>query len=158
MALSSIIQILNIEARRPLKIIKVRFVLAIIVGVLVLVFIADIAISFAKLKNIEIVFDVPDKMVASGTNKLTINVQVLENGIPRAGDMVQCWIVVGNGKLLPSYFFLDDEGKAVTVFTPTKMDRYSPKTAQLIFEDISIGKLIEVSKRTTLDVDLLEEE
>lgn len=144
--------------RQQFVIKKTPLVLAIIGALVVLVFFADVVVSAAKIKNIEFIFDAPDKMISSGTNKLTINVQVLENGKPRSGDMVQCWIVVGNGKLLPSYFFLDEEGKAVTVFTPTKKDRYSPKTAELFFEDISIGRLIEVSKKATFYVDLLGEE
>lgn len=133
-------------------------VILFIVVLVVLLFFFDFIVSRLKLNDIEIIFDAPTSMVATGNSKLTIDVTVLEKGEPRGGDMVQCWIVEGDGKLLPGYFFLDEEGKGKTVFTPTRPSRYSPKTAVLAFEDISIGRLIEVSKKTELHVNLLEPE
>ena len=129
---------------------RFRVVFSAIAIALAIAFIADLIVSYARLRNIEMVVVAPDKMVADGRNKLSIKVTVFENGEPRGRDMVQCWIVAGDGKLLPAYFFLDENGQGETWFTPIKLNRYSPTTAELAFEDISIGKLIEVRKKTRI--------
>ena len=129
------------------------FILAVI-----LTFTIDVILSQLKLKNIEVTITAADEIVANGSNKYPIKMSVREKGKVRSGDMVQAFLVRGGGKLLPSYLFLDEEGQGETWYTPTKFSPYSPKSAEIAVEIITIGKLIEVKKKTRVVMKLLEED
>ena len=147
---------LNINISRLSGKKRIALLTTAVVAALLIVAMVDVIVSFSRLNNIEIVIEAPEAMVADGTNKQTIGVSVAENGKPRGGDMIQCWILEGGGKLLPSYFFLDENGQAEIWFTPTRLSVYSAKTAVIAIEDISIGRIIEVRKKTTVSIDLEE--
>ena len=126
-----------------------RFWILLLVVVIVAILAADWALASARLDGITLTatLETPS-VIADGKHAATFVVQVTENGQPRAGDLLQIWLVKGSGQLIPQWAFLDDQGTARVTFTPVPYNRYDPQEAALVYiMDTSIGRLIEVGKR-----------
>ena len=134
-----------------------RLIVPVFILAVILTFTIDLIVAHSKLKNIEFVVSAADEIIANGSNKYPIKMSVREKGKVRSGDMVQAFLVMGGGKLLPSYLFLDEQGQGETWYTPTKLSPYSPASAEIAVEVITIGKLIEVKKKARIFMKLLEE-
>ena len=135
-----------------------RLVLPFFILAVIVTFAIDVIVSYTKLRHIEFTVTAAEEIIANGSNKYPIKIAVREKGKVRSGDMVQAFLVEGGGKLLPSYFFTDEEGQAETWFTPTAFSRYSPTSAELAIEIITVGKIIEVKKKKRIFMKLLEED
>ena len=105
---------------------------------------------------IETWLDAPG-VVADGRHTVVIYVRVTENGRPREGDLLQCWLQTGSGLLISPWIITDERGEGHTNFTPNPYSPYDPKdAAQIIVKDTSIGRLIEVSKEHSVRVPLIK--
>jgi len=94
-------------------------------------------------------------IVADGKDSVVLTIRVTENGEPRAGDLVQSWIDVGSGFLVPQWVYTDDNGVAHIKFTPNAMTQYEVQDrAEIHIRDINIGRLIEVGKDIVVVVPL----
>ena len=100
----------------------------------------------------------PESVIADGNHSAVFEVSVTTDSKVRSGDLMQCWIVKGEGKLRPQWFFLDENGEAQITFIPNALTRYSDNPAELAIRDTSIGRIIETGKEVIITVDLLEAE
>ena len=135
-----------------------RFWILLSVVVIVAILTADWALASARLDRISLTtrLETPS-VIADGKHAATFVVQVTESGQPRAGDLLQIWLVKGSGQLIPQWAFLDDQGTAQITFTPVPYNRYDPQEAAVIYiSDTSIGRLIEVGKRGSISIPLVQ--
>jgi hypothetical protein len=126
--------------------------------IIVVLFAIDWIAATAQLQNItiEATFD-PPQVIADGRSKSVLTVRITENGKPRAGDLVQLWLGSGSGLLIPNWVFTDESGVALVTYTPNPYSAYDPQDgAQINISDTGIGRLIEVSKRQTIDIKLIK--
>jgi hypothetical protein len=133
-----------------------RFLIIVVLGVLVVVLTIDWAMASARLPGviIETTLETPE-VIADGKHTATFVVRVTENGQPRAQDLVQLWLVKGSGQLVPQWVFTDDQGTSRINFTPNPYNRYDPQDAvEIAIMDTSIGRLIEVGKRSSITIPL----
>jgi hypothetical protein len=134
-----------------------RFWILLVLAVIVGVFAFDWMLASARLNNItvDVKLETPS-VIADGNHTATFVVQFIENGKPRAKDLVQLWLVKGSGQLVPQWAFLDEQGMARISFTPVPYNRYDPQDSVLInFKDTSVGRLIEVGKEGNVTIPLV---
>jgi hypothetical protein len=119
---------------------------------------ADYALATAQLDDVVIETSLdPPRVAADGRNSVVITVRITQNGRPRANDLVQAWIGSGSGLLIPNWVITDEHGTARITYTPNPYSPYDPQeAAEIRMMDTSIGRLVEVSKRHTVRVPLLE--
>lgn len=127
-----------------------------IVGLVVLVFGTDWVLARSRLDSIQIeIHAEPERVVANGTDKATITIRITEDGQPRVGDLMQLWLQEGSGQLSPMWVYTDADGVIVVTYTPNPYSRYSPQDgAEIAVMDTSIGRLIEVGKRSSVVIPL----
>jgi uncharacterized protein (DUF58 family) len=128
-------------------------VLALVAAILA----ADWAMASARLPDIEIAteLDAP-AVIADGRHTATFVVRVTEQGVPRAGDLLQIWLTKGSGQLVPQWTFTDERGESRISFTPNPYNRYDPQDqVEITIMDTNIGRLIEVGKRDSIAIPLI---
>ena len=132
-----------------------RLIILLVVSAIVVIVSADLLHAFVSRNRTVIDCSLPSgPVVADGIATLDIIIHVTENGKPRKGDLMQSWIVSGEGKLRPAYFFIDQEGKGTLTFTPNVLTTYSDRKAVFTIRDNSFGKIIEVAKEVSVTVSL----
>ena len=98
----------------------------------------------------------PPSVVADGKDSMVLTIRVTENGSPRVHDLVQSWLDVGSGLLVPQWVYTDENGVAEINFTPNAMTQYEVQDkAEIHVRDINIGRLIEVGKDIVVVVPLV---
>jgi hypothetical protein len=125
-----------------------------VAGLILLVFGVDYLISVVRIKNTVFVMDHPPRAMADSEAKVEFHLQVTEKGRPRAGDLMQAWVQQGDGKLLPLFFFLDEDGRGVLTLTPNVLSLYSKNPLIITVYDLSIGKIVERGKKETYSIEL----
>jgi hypothetical protein len=94
-------------------------------------------------------------VVADGQSKITITIQVSQDGKPRADDLVQAWIGEGSGLLRPQWVYTDEQGKAQMTFEPNALSPYDNQEQAVIqLANTSVGRLVEVRKETSVKIPL----
>jgi len=134
-----------------------RVVTILIVAILVAILMADWAVAKAHLPDVTIdtTLETPE-VVANGVDVATFVIRVTDNGQPRAGDLLQIWLVKGTGQLIPKWAFTDENGESVVTFTPAPYNRYDPQdVVEIAIMDTSIGRLIEVGKNASIEIPLV---
>jgi anti-sigma-K factor RskA len=128
-------------------------VLAVVVAILTV----DWAMARARLPGIVIETTLEtSELIADGRHTATFVVRVTEDGQPRAGDLLQLWLVQGSGQLVPQWAFTDDQGTTRISFTPVPYNRYDPQDAvEIEIMDTNIGRLIEVGKHSQIQIPLV---
>jgi hypothetical protein len=119
-------------------------------------FFVDWAWASSRLDQIviETALDHPE-LVADGKDSVVLTIRITENGKPRAGDLVQSWLDIGSGLLVPQWVYTDQDGAAVINFTPNAMTQYAVQDRAVIhIKDVSIGRLIEVGKEHLVEIPL----
>ena len=118
----------------------------------------DYKMATAKLDGIEIATTVdPPQVVADGRNQVLITLHVTEDGEPRADDLIQSWLGVGGGLLIPNWVVTDENGMAQITYTPNPYSPYDPQEfVEINVSDTSIGQIVEVDKREVVQVSLLD--
>jgi hypothetical protein len=130
--------------------------LMIFLALIVAILGVDVIKSSAQLSSIQVETTVnPPNIVADGTSKAIITIRVTQNGIPRAGDMMQMFLTTGAGRILPAWARTDENGVVTTEFTPNTYSPYDPvEGAVLQISDTSIGQLVEVRKDHSITIPL----
>jgi len=125
-----------------------------LVGIIALILAVDWTMAKARVRGISIEASLePESVVADGKSTTVISVCVTENGEPRAHDLLQAWLATGSGQVLPAWMYTDEEGKAVIKVTPNRYTPYDPQDKlELVILDTSIGNLVEVGARKTVDI------
>ena len=134
-----------------------RFVIILVLGVVVAILSADWAMAKARLPgiDIEVTLETPE-VIADGKDTATFTVRVTEDGQPRSGDLLQLWLVKGSGQLIPRWVFTDEQGESHFTFTSNPYNRYDPQdVVEIAIMDTSIGRLIEVGKRSSIEIPLV---
>lgn len=134
-----------------------RLLIIIVLAVMVAILCVDWAIARARLPSvvIETTLETPS-VIADGAHTATFVVRVTEDGQPRAGDLLQLWLVKGSGQLVPQWVFTDAQGTSRISFTPVPYNRYDPQDAvEIEIMDTNIGRLIEVGKRVRIEIPLV---
>ena len=125
-----------------------------VVALTVLVFGADWMYSRARLGNFTIEGRLdPPTVVADGKQSTVLTVRVTENGRPRAGDLLQCYLEIGNGLFIPEWGYTDQNGELRITYTPNPLTPYDLETETMAHViDINVGRLIEVDKHFTMKI------
>jgi hypothetical protein len=120
----------------------------------------DWALAQARLDDIRIETALePPAVVADGQSSIVLTVRVTERGEPRANDLVQSWLAVGSGLLIPEWVYTDENGVAKITYSPNPLTVYDVQDkAEIHVRDVSIGRLIEVGKDIVVEVPLLPPE
>ena len=134
----------------------IKLICFLLLGIFLLAVTVDVVVSYIRIPQMEFVFDAPQQVDVGDNTTVAIGVRVLEKNLPRSGDMIQCWILQGDGRLQPEYFFLDNDGRAEVLFKPNQLTQYSEKTAVLAFADINTGTIIELNKTALVEISLQE--
>ena len=94
-------------------------------------------------------------VLADGKHSVGITVRVTESGLARRGDLLQAWVELGSGQLLPEWSYTDETGSVRLTFTPNPLTVYEVQDhAVLRVVDTSLGRLIEVDKSLAVTVGL----
>ena len=128
-----------------------------VLGLIVLCLGIDWASASARLGGTEIEATLdPASVVADGKSKTVLTVRVVENGYPRAHDLLQIWLGAGSGDLMPMWTYTGPDGTARITYTPNAASSYDlGSEAEIVVSDISIGRLVEVSKQRRVPVPLV---
>jgi hypothetical protein len=98
-------------------------------------------------------------VVADGKSKITITIQVSQDGRPRGNDLVQSWIGEGSGLLRPQWVYTDEQGNARMTFEPNALSPYDNQEQAVIqLANVSVGKLVEVRKEASVTIPLEQPE
>ena len=98
-------------------------------------------------------------VTADSKSSIRITVRITQHGRPRSHDLLQSWIDVGSGLLLPMWVYTDENGLAEFVYTPNAVTPYDVQDHAVIHvRDVSIGRLVEVSKDLQITIQLLPPE
>lgn len=119
-------------------------------------FVVDWMMAKARLPQftVQTSLDKPS-VVADGKSKVTITINVMQDGAPRVNDLVQAWISEGSGLLRPQWVYTDEQGNAQMTFEPNALSPYDNQEKAVIqMADISVGKLIEVRKEAAVEIPL----
>lgn len=129
------------------------------IGVMMLVIVilgGDWFVSQARLGHIAIdgYLD-PPTVVADGKQSTVLTVQILEDGEPRVGDLVQSFLESGNGLLIPEWAYSDENGCVYITFWPTPLTQYDTAQQTVIrVTDVGIGRIVEVGATWAINVGL----
>ena len=97
----------------------------------------------------------PPTVVADGQQSTVLTVEILENGQPRVGDLVQSFLESGNGLLIPEWAYTDENGRIYVTFSPTPLTQYDLAQRTVIrVTDIGIGRLVEAGTTWAIEVGL----
>lgn len=137
---------------------RFRSWLLVVLALLVVVLTGDWIKSIGRLRQIEIETIVaPPSVISDGLHKTSITIRITENGKPRVGDLVNIFLIVGSGRILPGWAYTDSEGMIVTEFTPNVYSPYDPiEGVKINILDISIGRFVEVGKSKIINIPLIK--
>jgi hypothetical protein len=129
-----------------------------ILGFIAVILAIDWAIATKRMTRID--FEVsldPPEVVADGQSTTVVSVRVTEQGVPRANDLLQAWLATGSGRVLPTWMYTDEDGRATIELTPNRYTPYDPQDKlELSVVDINIGRLVEVGAQETVDIPLIK--
>ncbi|MHB1296174.1 MAG: Ig-like domain-containing protein [Anaerolineae bacterium] len=97
----------------------------------------------------------PPVVVADGKQSSVLTVQILQDGEPRVGDLVQSFLESGSGLLIPEWAYTDENGRVSLTYSPNPLTPYDLAQKTIIrVTDMSIGQLVEVGKDWSIEVGL----
>ncbi len=136
---------------------RLRLIVWGIVALIAVTLAADVAVSLARLNRVLIEDSLdPPSVVADGKSTVVITLRVTEDGAPRARALLQLWVGVGQGLLVQTWVYTDEQGKARVTFQPSPASKYAPVTDDTTIHvvDTTIGRLIEIRKEHVVVIPL----
>ncbi len=135
---------------------RIRLLFFVTVALVLAVFLGDWALSRTRLSSIAIEAELdPPEVVADGKSYTTLTVRVTEDGRPRDQVLLQSFIAVGGGLLIPEWAYTDANGEARITYTPNPLSPYDLDEETVIeVIDTNVGRLVEVTKHYRIEVPL----